>query len=66
MAALKPPPPARGIINILPGYGPLGGGKGRAPCGLANRTAPAFSVTGLVILNEFCRLLFVLTMIISR
>lgn len=36
-------------------------------CASAIRTvALLFSVTGLIILNEFCRLLFVLTMFINR
>lgn len=55
---------ARGIIRIFPGY--MRGREFVAVLSAVIRTVTVFPVTSLVILNEFCLPLFVLTIIIKR
>lgn len=60
--------PARNIISIFRWHTWRGEGEKGVCTGLhaVIRTIALFSVTSLVILNEFCRLLFVLMVFINR
>lgn len=55
---------ARGIISIFHWYKQRRGSSGYEPCvNAAIHTITPFSAVSLVIRNEFCHLLFVLTVV---